>query len=411
MHFTRVIGFSKAALAMVMASTMVACGGGDGDDDKLPPTVDLSISASVNADVGSSYENSKADIRIGYSQLPFASIRDRFPLRDAMAYIDVNGDGNTDVFVGTGLFRITDEVDSQLFINGGGETFTLDNSAFNGSVAPATHARKTIVADFNGDLLNDMLIFDHGFDADPFPGSTPKLIMQTSIGSLSWSRLEAQTGFHHGGAAADIDNDGDIDVFVGGFDSFFFINDGAGNFTKANNYFSSSIGKIFTAELIDVDKDGFVDLLVGAHEQDGDGTTIYWGSTRGSYTQSNSTVLPAFSGYGTILDFEAEDLDGDGDRDVVVNRTGGGNGNNFYFGRRTQILRHDGTRGFSDVTASVVSDENQAGDDWFPWLRAQDIDNDGDIDIFSDDAERNYLLRNDGSGQFVREGEYSLIIE
>ena len=131
---------------------------------------------------------------------------------------------------------------------------------------PATHARKTLVADFNGDALMDMFVLDHGFDSSPFPGSDPKLIIQNTAGSFTWSKLTDQTGFHHGGAAADIDNDGDIDVFVGGFEPFFFINDGSAGFTKVDDRFDGSIGKVFAAELIDVDEDGFVDLLLGAHE-------------------------------------------------------------------------------------------------------------------------------------------------
>lgn len=182
----------------------------------------------------------------------------------------------------TGEFLLQGEVDSELFLNDGAENFTHDVTPFGGDVPPATHARKSLVADFNGDLRDDILVLDHGFDADPFPGSTPKLIIQDSPGVFSWSRLTDQTGFHHGGAAGDVDNDGDIDVFVGGMSPLLFINDGFAGFGMVTNRFGGGIDKIFSAELIDVDQDRFLDLLAGAHERDGDQASVFWGSSTGS---------------------------------------------------------------------------------------------------------------------------------
>lgn len=321
-------------------------------------------------------------------------------LRDAIAYLDANGDGQTDVFMATGDYLLEGEVNCILAINDGKENFTSSTAEFGDNMPPATHARKSVVSDFNNDGLADIFVFDHGFDSDPFPGNNPKLIIQNSVGSFSWSKLLDQTGFHHGGAAADIDNDGDIDVFVGGHEPFFYVNDGNGNFTKKDDRFDRSVSTIFSAELIDVDKDGFIDLLVGAHEQDGDKTSIYWGSSSGSYSDNLRTVIPEFNNYGTVLDFEAEDVDGDGDRDVVVNRTGGGN-NNFYIGRRVQLLIQTGDREFSDATVQI-DDPGSDEDFWFPWLRAQDIDNDGDVDIFPDDLSVGFKYINDGNGNFMK---------
>lgn len=369
-------------------------------DDENPSSSleNLNITPSSNADLGSSYSNSKTDIRINYFSIPFANNTGH--LRDAIAYLDANGDGITDVFMATGEFQLMGEVNSILAINDGALNLTSSTIEFNNSMPPATHARKSIVSDFNGDNLDDIFVFDHGVDNNPFPGSNPKYIIQNTVGSFTWSKLLDQTGFHHGGASADIDNDGDIDVFVGGFDPFFYVNNGQGNLLKVDNRFDKSIQKIFSAELIDVDKDGFVDLLVGAHEQDGDNTSIYWGNTSGSYSNNLRTVLPALDNYGTVLDFDAEDLDGDGDRDLIINRTGGGN-NNFYIGRRIQLLLNDTGREFTEAT-NQIDNPGLDTEIWFPWIRIQDIDIDGDLDVISDDLDFNFNLINDGNGNFTR---------
>ncbi|MEO9849509.1 MAG: VCBS repeat-containing protein [Reichenbachiella sp.] len=384
----------KFFVILTMAGFNISC-----SDDEESDTIDLSISPSTNANTGSSYTHANhVDIQVSYFFVPSGD--NTGDLRDAIAYIDANGDGHTDVFMATGEFQLQGEVNSILAINDGAGNFSSSTSEFGDNMPPATHARKSIVSDFNGDGLDDIFVFDHGFDSDPFPGSNPKLIIQNAVGSFSWSKLLDQTGFHHGGASADIDNDGDVDVFVGGNEPFFYVNDGNANFEMVTDRFDRSIQKIFSAELIDVDEDGFVDLLAGAHEHDGDETSIYWGSSTGSYTNNLRTVVPATSNYGTVLDFDAEDFDKDGDRDLLINRTGGGN-NNFYVGSRIQLLMNDGNRTFSDKT-SQIDNPGSDTDDWFPWLRAQDADSDGDIDFFPDDSAFGFKYLNDGSGNFTR---------
>lgn len=379
---------------LTLAITLFSC-----SEENEKETINLDIQPVSNADKGSSYTIAgNVDIRINYFSLP--SSPNSGTLRDAIAYIDANGDGHTDVFMATGEFQLQGEVDCILAINDGNGNFTSSTSQFNDNMPPATHARKSLVGDFNNDGLRDIFVLDHGFDSNPFPGNNPKLIIQNTVGSFSWSKLLDQTGFHHGGAAADIDNDGDIDVFVGGFDPFFYINDGAGNFEMKNDRFDKSISKVFSAELIDVDRDGFIDLLVGAHEQDGDETSIYWGNKSGAFTQNLRTIIPSLSNYGTVLDFDAEDLDHDGDRDLLVNRTGSGD-QNFYVGSRIQLLSNNGERGFSDVS-NQIDNPGLDSDIWFPWLRIQDIDNDGDLDFFPDDLGFNFIYLNDGNGNFTK---------
>lgn len=386
---------TSIALCCLVTAILYSCS----KENNTTKTVDLGITASSNADAGTSNTlSNQVNILVNYWNIPgdnsiYGS------LRDAVAYLDANHDGLTDVFIATGEYLLEGEVDCILALNDGNGYYYNSRTQFSDNMPPATHARKTIAGDFNNDGLTDLFVFDHGYDADPFPGNKCKLILQTAAGSFSWIKMN-ETGFFHGGASADIDNDGDLDIFVAGDDPFFYINDGSANFTVVKDRFDNSIGKVYTAELIDMDKDGYVDLLVGAHEFDGNGTSIYWGSSSGSYTKSARTILPKLANYGVILDFDAGDFDNDGDRDLAINRTGGGN-NNFYVGAKIQLLQNDGSRSFSDVTSKIDNPGTDA-DAWFPWIRVQDRDNDGDLDIFPDNLNFNFALLNDGTGNFTR---------
>lgn len=72
---------------------------------------------------------------------------------------------------------------------------------------------------------------------------------------------------------------------------------------------------VYTVELIDLNEDGFPDLLIGGHEHQGAPTAIYWGNCAGVYQAADKTVLPAVPRFGVVVDIDAEDLDSDGVRE------------------------------------------------------------------------------------------------
>ena len=195
---------------------------------------------------------------------------------------------------------------------------------------------------------------------------------------------------------------GDLDIFTTGGTPGFFVNDGSGNLTYDTSIPPAGISSgLYTAELIDVDGNGFYDLLVSGHEWELD-TAIYWGSADANFTASNRSVLPPVPGFGVVIDIDAEDIDGDGNRDVILTRSGGTGSSpdpTFYVGYQLQILMSDGNRGFVDETSTRFTFNNDTGE-WIVWIRLQDVNNDGSIDILVNDRARGLVWVNNGNGVF-----------
>ena len=77
----------------------------------------------------------------------------------------------------------------------------------------------------------------------------------------------------------------------------------------------------------------------------GSDTQVFWGDSTGTYRHANATVFPKVAGNGVVLDIDAGDIDGDGDEDIVLTRTGDGTGAlEFYQGYYLQLLEQGGAR-------------------------------------------------------------------
>jgi hypothetical protein len=286
----------------------------------------------------------------------------------------------------------------------------ISSSVFEGPLPELPGAIRALVADFNRDGRPDV------YYASACPGceGTNALMLSTPGGKLRWaSGLVEPAGFHEGVSAADIDNDRDVDIFVsdGGFvngarvPGYFLVNDGRGNFTIDTTRVPADFGEglVLSAELIDIDRDGYLDLVVGGHEFEGRTTTIFWGGLLG-FRNAPRTTLPAVPGYGIVLDIEADDVDGDGRKDLVVTRT---KDSPFYEGYYFQILRQTSRRTFADQSAArIIGDlatwEGAAsGQQAVFWIRLVDTNGDGARDILLDDKGRGLGWVNDGVGNFT----------
>ena len=129
---------------------------------------------------------------------------------------------------------------------------------------------------------------------------------------------------------ADIDNDGDLDVFVGtrvipgrypeSAESLLLINDGKGKFTNAPASMKGpldSLGMVTDAVWLDIDKDGIKDLIIC-----GEWTKLRVFSIKnGKFTDVSDRYFPNnLSGWWNRL--QLADMDGDGDMDLIAGNWG-----------------------------------------------------------------------------------------
>jgi len=202
----------------------------------------------------------------------------------------------------------------------------------------------------------------------------------------------------------DLDADGDLDAILGNKagDMLYFRNVGsatAASFTAAvsNPFGLSNAGAFAAPTFADLDADGDLDALVG----NADGNTVYFRNI-GSATAASFTA-PVVNAFGlatvAVAEYEDEppiglarpsvgDLDGDGDRDVLV---GSGLGGLAYF-------QNTGTATAASFAAPVGSPYglSSVGLNAAPTLA--DLDGDGDLDaLIGNYVGHPYYQENTGS--------------
>lgn len=244
-------------------------------------------------------------------------------------------------------------------------------------------------ADLNDDGYPDFCSFSSGYDREGTTGDYPVILMSNSDGVYTDLRYEDYgNGNFHGGDVADIDNDGDIDVvFLDQFDggsldhSMLLINDGKGNFTRKNlsdivdvsvwrNWITSPIQGMGHGDIdiLDLNNDGYNDMCItGSDVFEPDGSnyvtapTVFWGSSSGTFGGSNFTRLPKCRlGYAINEDLAFYDLNGDGVKEIIVERNGDGQlgGTRFYKGGYLQVCEWENGQ-YVDKTEKYIPVEHQ----------------------------------------------------
>jgi hypothetical protein len=189
-------------------------------------------------------------------------------------------------------------------------------------------------------------------------------------------------------AFADIDRDGDLDLFVGfdGAPNRLYRNDGGRFSDVAPAAGVADTRPTRAAAFGDMDADGDADLVVGFAPAPGAGVLRLYRNEGGRFVDATDGAglgVPA----GAVRQPAWVDVDGDGDLDLFV----------AFRDRPNALFRND--RGvFTDIApaAGLADPRRSVGAVWF------DMDEDGDLDlaVANMDGDANGLFRNDG-GRFT----------
>ena len=355
---------------------------------------------------------------------------------DNLATADFNGDGLLDIIHTRGHFGTPETLEIEILLNDGHGGFqSATSSIIVGPVPKVQQVVRIIVADFNGDGRPDVFMADFGQDSPDkqppppaFTGRQNTLLLSRSDGKLvdATANLPQQSDVTTDACVADVDGDGDLDVYINnifgrsGISSQLWLNDGKGRFTIAEGRLpefvthppqvidpvTGPVPQLFAVcQFLDVNHDGFPDLVLGALN------VLYWDSLvllndgTGRFLGPPIALPPPREPFksspGTVTDITSADLNHDGHPDLLVAQSRG-NFNGWY----VQILINNGDGTFRDETAARAP-EATSGDGGFIYpLRLADIDGDGNLDFIPaavgfgcQNAPPPFFL-NDGQGVF-----------
>lgn len=216
-------------------------------------------------------------------------------------------------------------------------------------------------------------------------------------GGTSFTDVSAVWGVNNnspgrGVAAADFDNDGNIDIMVGNYNAVLILYKNSG--TAFTNY-TSTAGINFTGwggtiNWLDYNNDGKTDAIFG-----NDGVPYHYNYLFRNDNLLSFTNVAYTSGITdstSTLTIATADYDNDGDLDIFC-------GTQTNYGPATDFLyRNNGNGTFTDVTVSsgLISYSYSWGSDW------GDFNNDGYMDLYIANSNApNQLFKNNGNGTFI----------
>lgn len=324
---------------------------------------------------------------------------------------DINGDGIADLFLPSGGIH-----PDRIYIGKADHTFELVHPWIIGS-PPLYRGIGSTMGDFDGDGLVDIFITSVGDLPGNVTAGAHRLYRNLGGGTfldvalaagLEYSSAFVADGF--GSCFGDYDLDGDLDLFVCGWESSsngnrLFRNEGDGTFVDVTN--SSGIAftyiRGFSPRFVDMDGDRFPELLIAA---DFGTTTLFRNQRDGTFLDITTALKPDKVHYG--MGQAVGDFDGDLQLDWYVTSIFFDNPGPFIpNGNRLYLYR--GADQPMQATPPIQGVDNGG---WGWGTVAGDFDLDGDMDLaevngWQDSewhAERTYLYLNDGTANFTEAG-------
>ena len=300
---------------------------------------------------------------------------------------DFNQDGYLDVIVApSGSDNVVRRYPVEIYLNRGDDvSFVHAPDLIQNNLGPTT-SRKTIIGDFNGDQIVDAFFTDHSIH-NGFPGGIPSVVLSQNEGYTFSILDQLPNGFYHSSSSGDFDNDGDLDIYVSAIgntnpnidtESIFLINDGIGNFSIDEDVFNTSTPPV-TSELFDLDRDGYLDLIISGDALLDTPTRVYWGNGV-NFTEDRTDIIAQPDNiFPDVYDIDIYDLNSDSFNDIVLLRFDYRTNHSYV-----QIIINSNNDTFTDQTTELIDNiDNKVHN--IVWLSLFDIDNDGYIDLFETD--------------------------
>lgn len=308
----------------------------------------------------------------------------------AATFADVDNDGWLDIFITNGP---SGGENNELFLNDGKGGFLQNTSSIitldNSPSDGATW----------GDIDNDG---DLDLYVATWYGAPNRLYFQNNDGSFTESKVIDSRGFSETASWADFNKNGYLDLYITnssngqGSNNEFYMNQADGLFHKEKNFEITKLAENSrSVNWIDYDNDDDLDLFVSNEDEPNE-----------LYRNDDGNLTPIIdinvtSTKKTSMGSSWADYDNDGDLDLYV----------ANFRDQNELYKNNGDGTFEQITTGdIVNDLNYSfGTAW------GDIDNDGDLDLyvangFSNSERGNDLYINNGDGSFSK-NENSITVE
>jgi hypothetical protein len=277
---------------------------------------------------------------------------------------DIDSDGDVDVIIAN-----SDNAGSSVWLNDGYGHFR-HSGQFTHNPSPDESA-----------LLVDL---DSDGDLDIFHAGSDEVWLNDGSGFFELTQTFDSVNGSDSGAVADIDGDGDRDIWLSSFNADtdqIWLNDGSGSFSNSGVNLNYSSEAVFFG---DFDGDDDLDAWTigkGANHDN----QIWLNNGDGDFSQHNASFGPVSSSFVAF-----GDVDSDGDLDAWVADDG-------HLHEYNRLWLNDGAGNFSDSGQAL-------GSGTYTSVSLADIDSDGDLDAWvtgGADGLGNSVWLNDGAGRFT----------
>ncbi len=239
---------------------------------------------------------------------------------------------------------------------------------------------KMAVADINGDGLEDFVVGASKHD-------TTKVFLQTSNGKFfqfakQTAFVNDEAFEDEGMAFIDIDKDGDQDLLIASGGNLdlegskllaprLYINNGKGLFVRDSLRLPFISVNASCIKVFDFNNDGDIDIFIGGRSVPGQygisPKSYLLQNKKGFFTDVTVALAPQLQYVGMVTDAVWEDVDMDNKKDLVV------------VGEWMPITIFKNTG--SKLEFSTLNTQFAKTSGWWNCIKAKDIDNDGDIDF------------------------------